>query len=122
MSEEAKELVAPGSISRLTKISNVRESKYGQTAQFWLSYMDLVWLISILLKATKTDDLDLHIAALNNLYPLLFAFDHDNYARYLSVSLMTLMNLNTSHPGSEDLLRQNRFSVCRSTEMQLISP
>ena len=69
-------------------------------------------MILILIKATKSNDLDLHIAALYNLCPLLFAFD--TYARYLPVYLLMLMNLSKTHPGSEALLRKNGFNVCRS--------
>ena len=70
-------------------------------------------MILTLIKSTKSNDLDLHIAALYKLCPLLFAFDHHNYARYLPVYLIMLMNLNKTHPGSDDLLRKNGFSVCR---------
>lgn len=93
----------------------VRAGDLGRTAQFWLSYMDTIWMILALIKATKTNDLALHIAALYNLCPVLFAFDHNNYARYLPVYLMTIMNLSKTHPGSEHLLQNNGFSVCRST-------
>ena len=95
--------------------ASVRAGILGETAQFWVSYMDAVWLILMLIKSTKSNDLDLHIAALYKLCPLLFAFDHHNYARYLPVYLMMLMNLKKTHPGSEELLRKNGFSVCRSS-------
>ena len=45
---------------------------------------------------------------------MLFAYDHYNYARYLPVYLMTLLNLSETHPGAECLLRKNGFSVSRS--------
>ena len=94
--------------------TSVRIGKLGKTAQYWLSYMDNVWMILMLIKLTKSNDLDLHIAALYQLCPLLFAFDHHNYARYLPVYLMMLMNLNKTHPGSDDMLRKNGYNVCRS--------
>ncbi|KAK3732160.1 hypothetical protein RRG08_026542 [Elysia crispata] len=40
--------------------------------------------------------------------------DHHNYARYLTVYFISLLNLSDSHPGAESLLRNNGFSVCRS--------
>ena len=45
---------------------------------------------------------------------MFFAYDHHNYARYLPVYLMTLINLSETHPGAERLLRQNGFIVSRS--------
>ena len=94
--------------------ASVRIGKLGKTTQYWLSYMDNVWLILMLIKLTKSNDLDFHIAALYKLCPLLFAFDHHNYARYFPVYLMMLMNLNKTNPGSDNMLRKNGYSVCRS--------
>ena len=94
---------------------SVRDGHLGKTAQFWLSYMDIVWLILTLIKATKMNDLQLHLASLYSLCPILFAYDHTNYARYLPVYILTILNLNTTHPGAEDLLRNNGISVRRSS-------
>ena len=92
-----------------------RDGHLGKTAQFWIRYMDLVWLILNLIKATKMNDFQLHLASLYSLCPILFAYDHTNYARFLPVYLMTMMNLNVTHPGAENLLRDNGFSVRRSS-------
>ena len=64
---------------------SARDGHLGKTAQFWLSYMDIVWLILTLIKATKMNDLQLHLASGYSLCPILFAYDHTNYARCLSV-------------------------------------
>ena len=94
--------------------ASVRIGKLAKTSQYWLSYMDNVWMILMLIKSTKSNDLDLHITVLYKLCPLLFAFDHHKYAIYLPVYLMMLMNLNKTHPGADDFLPNNGFSVCRS--------
>ncbi|MES9950704.1 MAG: hypothetical protein ABW118_17235 [Candidatus Thiodiazotropha sp.] len=94
---------------------SVRDGHLGKTAQFWLSYMDIVWLILTLIKATKMNDLQLHLASLYSLCPILFAYDHTNYARYLPVYILTILNLNITHPGAEGLLRDNGISVRRSS-------
>ena len=73
-----------------------------------------VWLLLRFLRATKMNDLDLHITCLQQLCPLLFSMDHHNYARYLTVYFISLLNLSDSHPGAESLLRNDGFSVCRS--------
>ena len=72
---------------------------HGKTAQFWTKYMTIIETILILIRATKENDLDLHIAALYALCPMFFAYDHCNYARYVPCYLMTLMNLPETHPG-----------------------
>lgn len=92
----------------------VRQGKMGKTPQFWLYYMDKVWLMLQFQRATKENNLDLHLASLQQMCSLFFSYDHPNYARYTTVYLLTLLNLPESHPGAEDLLRRNGFSVNRS--------
>jgi hypothetical protein len=92
----------------------VRNGELGKTAQFWIQYMDRIWLVLRFLRATKENNLDLHLACVQELCPLLFSMDHHNYARYLSVYLLTLINLPHTHPGADTLLRKCGFSVSRS--------
>lgn len=94
---------------------DVRQGKLGKTSQFWMFYMDTVWTVLQCLRATKTNDLDLHILCLEKMCPLFFSMDHPNYARFLTAYLLLLLNLDTSHPGGKELLKQKGFSVCRST-------
>ena len=93
---------------------NVRSGKYGKTAQYWIQYMDRVWLLLQFVQATKTNNFSLHVSCLKDLCPLLFTMNHQNYARYLSVYYVSLANLSLSHPGAEELLQDNGFSVSRS--------
>ena len=67
------------------------------------------------METNKLNDLNLHLLSLYSLCLILFAYNHTNYARYMPVYLMTLMNLHVSHSGSEQLLRNNGFSVRRSS-------
>ena len=87
--------------------------------------MHIVTLVLMLIRATKENDLDLHVATLYELCPLFFTLDHNNYARYIPVYLLTLMNLDETQPGAKQLLAQNGFSVSRSASqdqgMQLIA-
>ena len=95
--------------------SNVRAGQYGKTAQFWMQYMDTIQMVLSLIRATKENNLLLHIASLHKLCPLFFALDHHNYARYVPVYLLSLMNLDKTHPGAKELLVENGFSVSRSS-------
>ena len=81
---------------------------------FWLMYSDCVWVLFRFQQAVKQNNFDMYLESLRQLCSLLFSSDHQNYARYLPVYLTTLTNLQTSHPGSEELLRENGFSVSRS--------
>lgn len=92
----------------------IRQGDHGKTAILWLNYMDKVALLLQFTRATRLNDFDLHIISLWNMCSAFFSFNHHNYARYLPVYLLTLMNLSHTHPGAEDLLRRNGFSVSRS--------
>ncbi|GFS06183.1 hypothetical protein ElyMa_002958800 [Elysia marginata] len=76
--------------------------------------MDIVWLLLHFIRATKTNNIHLHVSCLNKLCPLLFSMNYHNYAKYLSIYFVSLANLNHSHPGAEEMLMDNGFSVSRS--------
>ena len=92
----------------------VRQGVLGKTAQFWLSYMEKVGLILQFQRAIKENRLTLHLASLQRMRGLFFIFDHPNYARYSAFYLLNMLNLEKMHPGAEDLLKNNGFSVNRS--------
>ena len=93
---------------------SVRQGKLGKTARFWLSYMDKVGLILLFQRAIKGNNLMLYLASLQKMCGLSFSFDHPNYARYSALYLVIMLNLHKSHPGAEELLKRNGFSVNRS--------
>lgn len=97
-----------------TFLVEVSEGKLGKTAQFWFGYMEKVALVLRFQRATKEYNFDLNLACLEDMIPLYFACDHHNYARYLVVHLINLLNLQSTNPGAEELLRNNGFSVNRS--------
>ena len=55
----------------------------GKTAQFWLSYMNHVWLVLPLMYAVKINDYYLYGACLGKMVDLLFSFNGRNYVKYL---------------------------------------
>ncbi|GFS26387.1 hypothetical protein ElyMa_007052500 [Elysia marginata] len=89
----------------------MKKGKYGKTAQFWYEYLEKVWNLILLFVATRTNNFDLHIASLQKLCPLLFSMNNQNYAKYLSLYTITLLNLPENAKG---LLRNRGFSVSRS--------
>ena len=94
---------------------SIRCGDLRKRAQLWLNYIDFIDLVLTLIKATKENDLDLHDAALYALCPMFFAFDHNNYARYIPAYLVSFLNLSETHLGASELLQSNGFSVSRST-------
>ena len=45
--------------------------------------------------------------------PSFFSYGHQNYARYATVYLLSMLNLSETNPGANELLRQNGFSLNR---------
>ena len=71
----------------------VSNGTHGKTAQFFLQYMDRVWLLLRFDEATKSNNFDLHLSSLQQLCPLLYSMDHHNYARYLTYYVFTLVHM-----------------------------
>ena len=93
---------------------SIRKGSFGKTAQFWIGYMDLIWLILTFIRATKETNYNLHLTTLYKLCPMFFAYNHQNYSRYIPAYLVTMINLPDTHPGAEDLISKKGFSVSRS--------
>ena len=91
----------------------VRNGKCGKTAQFWLHYMDQIHLVLTFQRATKENNFELHLFCLKELCPLFFSYDHPNYARYTTMYLVSMLNLDKTHPGAEELIKHG-LSVKRS--------
>ncbi|MCG7882443.1 MAG: hypothetical protein JAY96_12745 [Candidatus Thiodiazotropha endolucinida] len=92
----------------------VHSGELGKTAQFWIAYMEHVWLVLCLIKAVKTNNFLLYAECLNMMADLFFSFDGQNYARYLTFFSVFIANIDETHPGATDLLQRGAMSVARS--------
>jgi hypothetical protein len=64
--------------------------------------------------AVKTNDLLANTTTLRDMCGLLFSSNHLNYAKYLPVYYMSLLNLDSTHPSASTLLQENGFTSARS--------
>lgn len=62
----------------------VRNGELGETGQFWMEYIDCIWILLSMNKAIKMNDYDRYKAALSNMPDLFFCSDQQNYARFLT--------------------------------------
>ena len=92
----------------------VRKGELGKTAEFWISYMDNVWLVLNLQESIKRNNFVQYAHSMYLMTNLFFSYDAQNYARYMSYFVMFLANIDWSHPGASDLLKLGAFSVARS--------
>ena len=63
----------------------VRDGRFGKTVQFWLNYMDHVWLALHLHEAVKRNDFLLYSHCIHLMPDLFYSYDGQNYARYLTM-------------------------------------
>lgn len=52
------------------------------------------------IRATRTSDWDLHIETIYQMMPWYFAYDRQNYSRYMTAYLLEMTSLDETHPGS----------------------
>ena len=80
------------------------------------------------LRATRTGNWDLHLAVIEEMIPWFFSYDHLNYARYLPIYLVEMLNLPKTHPlvyeelnsGNFVARRQNNYGFCGIAMDQVI--
>ena len=74
-------------------------SSNGEQSKFWMSYVDIVNnILLVLIRASREGNWLLHLHAIRVMIPWCFAYDKVNYARHLLVYLAEVINLQTDHP------------------------
>jgi hypothetical protein len=98
------------------------------TFDFWSSYIDMVELLLLFVRATRDGQWELHLAALDGMLPWFFAYDRINYARYLPAYFAEMKKLELTHPsvfesfinGDFSAQRQDRYAFSQVACDQLI--
>ena len=67
------------------------------TFEFFSSPIDIISLLLVFSRATRTSDFNLHLAIIEHMIPWYFAYDQTNYARYLPAYWMEMCNLKMTH-------------------------
>ena len=84
----------------------------GPLSSFWMSYIDLVGGILLgLIRASREGDWNLHMTSVRSMISWCFAYDRQNYARYLSVYYAEMSQLSTEHPDVLNHFLAGEFSV-----------
>ena len=93
--------------------AETRLGDHGSTAQFWITYIDLVELYLLFSRACHTNDLDLFIYCLGKMCYLFFAASRHNYGKWMVRYHLDLLNVETTHPGVSRMLKAGGLSVRR---------
>lgn len=75
----------------------------------------MVSLMLSFIRATREGNWSLHLECVKQMIPWFFAYDHVNYARYLPVYLIHMMDLPVTHPEAQMMLENGDFGVQRTT-------
>ncbi|KAJ8346640.1 hypothetical protein SKAU_G00280410 [Synaphobranchus kaupii] len=93
----------------------VKKGHFGKTGVLWMSFLDNSHVLLMLLFTVKTNNVPLFHKCNSEMADLFFfAYDGQNYARYLAWFDVFLTNLELSHPGGWDLLSKGAIAVARS--------
>ena len=91
---------------------DVRSGIHGKTSQFWLLYyIDIMRNQHLIHFAVQTNNFLLRLHGLKRVLPLMFALNKQNYARYGSLYVNSLENLEETHPGCLELIKHKGISV-----------
>lgn len=75
--------------------------EHGKTTQFFMNYVDLINNYLLFDRSVRTGDLNLFIFSMGKFINLFFTFNHQNYARYLTLYMVNLQNRHLTHPRLE---------------------
>ena len=86
---------------------------------FWSQLLELEILILEIVRATREGNFNSYVASITALMPWMFALDHVNYARWLSVHVRDMATLYKSHPSVYQKLTSRAFAVQKSKKCVL---
>ena len=84
---------------------------YEKTTQYWLQYMDLMKYQRMAHIPVQANGFESRVESWEKFLPFYFAFIMVNYARYGSYYVHILKNMETLHPGLNDMLEKTGLSV-----------
>ena len=90
----------------------IRNGRYGKTVKFCVVYyMDLLSNIIQIHHAVQTNDFGLRLDGLKKALPFCFTLKKQNYARYGTIYVHSLANIEITHPGCKKLPLYKGLSV-----------
>ena len=93
---------------------NARTGGIGKTAQFWIMYLDHIWLFLWLYEAVKRNDFLLYAHCIHLMPDLFFLFNGKNYARYMTMFSIMHANIEETNPSATEMLKQGAFILAHS--------
>ena len=73
-------------------------TEYGPSAEFWSSFLEMAEILFAFNRSIRTGQWQAHLAVSKKMLPWFFAYDHQNYARYMSLYLGEISQPPETHP------------------------
>ena len=86
-------------------LEQIRQGNLGKTAQYWLTYLDLMRMQDAIHTAVQENNFESRLYAWEYFIPFYFVFKKNNYARYGSYYLETLKAIENSYPGMNEMMK-----------------
>ena len=98
-----------------------RSGKHGKVAQCWMLNIEMIHLYHELIRSIRTGDLELYIYCLPKIVAVFFAFNHQNYARWLTIYHDNLLKIQETHPQVYKEFKSGCFALkCTSKSFSRI--
>ena len=75
-----------------------KRSEENPTFALWSKYIDMVQLLLLYIRATRTSNWKLHLSSLQSMIPWFFATDRVNYSRFAPCYWLEMLCLDKTHP------------------------
>ena len=90
---------------------NFRKRDQGPMFRFWNSFLEMVELMLVFIRACRVGNWELHLYCFRKMLTYFFAYDNINYARYGSYYYTSMMALESTHPQIHENLHAGHFGV-----------
>ena len=98
-------------LQRFDEYLDFLRKENGDLSAFWVSYIDAIEIVLGLIRASREGNWLLHLAMIRETIPWCFAYDRQNYARYLPVYYRDMSRLAIDHPQMYDYFLAGGFAV-----------
>ncbi|XP_050505694.1 uncharacterized protein LOC126883969 [Diabrotica virgifera virgifera] len=92
------------------------QGNHGKTPQIFMMYIQLIDYYLMLEFSIRTANFDIYKYVLEKMTNIFFAFNHQNYARYLTIYLNKLEKIEETHPGLIQEYGDCFFGIRRTTK------
>ena len=87
------------------------KSYSGPNETFWSDFIEIVQLLLCFIRSTITRNWLMHIQCLQEMLPWMAAYDRTNYARYVPLYILDMLQLQETHPDIHNRLMAGEFAV-----------